>query len=59
MGRYSKAMEYEYGASLRRELIGEAAERFASDIERALAMLTSGAQKSPLLGRALDRAKES
>jgi hypothetical protein len=59
MGRYSKSLEYEYGANLRRELIAETAERFASDIERALAMLTSGAEKSPLLGRALARAKES
>jgi len=59
MGRYSKAPEYEYGANLRRELIAEAGERFASDIERALAMLTSGAEKSPLLGRALARVKEN
>lgn len=59
MGRYSKATEYEYGANLRRELIAEAGERFASDIERALAMLTSGAEKSPLLGRALARVKEN
>jgi len=59
IGRYSKAMEYEYGADLRRELIAEASERFASDIEGALAMLTSAAEKSPLLARALARAKES
>jgi hypothetical protein len=59
MGRYSKALEYEYGANLRRELIAETAERFASDIERALAMLTSAAEKSPLLDRALARAKEN
>jgi hypothetical protein len=58
MSRYSKALEYEYGANLRRELIAEAGERFAGDIERALAMLASGAEKSPLLGRALARAKE-
>ena len=59
MGRYSKALEYEYAPSVRRELIGEAAERFASDIERALAMLSSAAEKSPLLARALARAKEN
>ena len=59
IGRYSKALDYEYGPNLRRELIAEAAERFSSDIERALAMLKSGAEKSPLLARALDRAKES
>lgn len=59
MGRYSKALEYEYGANLRRQLIAEAGERFANDIERALAMLVSGAERSPLLARALARAKES
>ncbi len=59
MGRYSKALEYEYGANLRRELIAEAGERFTADIERALAMLSSGAEKSLLLGRALARAKET
>jgi len=58
MNRYSKALEYEYGANLRRELIAEAGERFASDIESALAMLNSGGEKSLLLGRALARAKE-
>lgn len=59
MGRYSKALEYEYGPNLRRELIAEAAERFSNEIEGALAMLSSGAEKSSLLGRALARAKES
>lgn len=59
IGRYSKALEYDYGPDLRRELISEAAERFGPDIEGALAMLTSAAEKSPLLARALARAKES
>ena len=58
MSRYSKAMEYEYSANLRRELIGEASERFASEIKDALAMLARGAEKSPLLARALARAGE-
>jgi hypothetical protein len=57
MGRYSKALEYEYSPTLRRELIGEASERFASDIDGALAMLRSAAEKSPLLARALARAE--
>jgi hypothetical protein len=57
MGRYSKALEYEYSADLRRELIGEASERFGADIDAALAMLRSAAEKSPLLGRALARAE--
>jgi len=59
MGRYSKALEYEYSANLRRELIGEAAERFAADIDVALAMLRSASEKSPLLARALRRCEEN
>jgi len=39
-------------------LIGEASERFAVDIKGALAMLESAAEKSPLLARALARARE-
>jgi hypothetical protein len=58
MSRYSKAAEYEYSPNLRRELIGEAAERFSSDIATALAMLRSAAEKSPLLARALRRSEE-
>jgi hypothetical protein len=56
MGRYSKAPEYDYSASLRRELIGEATERDRRDIDAALAMLSATAEKSPLLARALARA---
>jgi len=59
IGRYSKATEYEYGPSLRRELIEEAAAAHRADIESALAMLDHAAEKSPLLARALDRSKES
>lgn len=58
MTRYSKALEYDYSANLRRELIGEASERFSADIDGALAMLQSAAEKSPLLARALTRAQE-
>lgn len=58
MTRYSKAVEYEYSPNLRRELIGEAAERFAGDIIGALAMLRSAAEKSPLLAQALRRSEE-
>jgi hypothetical protein len=58
VSRYSKAMEHGYSASLRRELIGEAAEQFAPAIEEALAMLERAAEKSPLLARALARARE-
>ncbi|HEY7006619.1 MAG TPA: hypothetical protein VH392_09075, partial [Sphingomicrobium sp.] len=57
MSRYSKALEYEYSANLRRELIAEAAERYSSEIDSALAMLRSAADKSPLLARALQRSE--
>lgn len=56
--RYSKALEYEYSPSLRRDIIAEAAAINATDIDRALPMLQSAAENSPLLARALDRAKE-
>ena len=59
MARYSKALEYEYSPNLRRELIGEASERFGPDIDAALAMLRSAADKSRLLQRALARAEGS
>jgi hypothetical protein len=58
MSRYSKAPEHAYSASLRQELIAETSEQFAREIERALAMLRSAAEKSPLLARALARASE-
>lgn len=58
MRRYSKALEYDYSPSLRRDLIAEADMANREDIDRALAMLQSAAESSPLLARALDRAKE-
>jgi hypothetical protein len=57
MQRYSKALEYDYSASLRRELIAEAEHQHGPQIESALAMLRSAAEKSPLLARALSRAE--
>lgn len=59
LNRYSKALEYEYSPSLRRNLIGEAAEQHGRAIDGALAMLQTAAEKSPLLARALARARES
>lgn len=56
MKRYSKALEYDYSPALRRDLIAEASGQYAADIEDALAMLRAGAEKSPLLARALTRA---
>ena len=58
MQRYSKALEYDYSPSLRRDLIAETAAANRSDIDRAIAMLHSAAEASPLLARALDRAKD-
>ena len=56
MNRYSKALEYEYSAQLRRELIAEAAAQHRPEIDRAVAMLRSAAARSPLLASALARA---
>ena len=58
MQRYSKALEYEYSGELRRELIAEADAHFRRDIDDSLVMLSAGAEKSPLLARALARAQE-
>ena len=57
MSRYSKALEFEYSPSLRRDLITDATREHRRDIESALAMLHSAAEKSPLLARALARAE--
>jgi len=57
-GRYSKAVEYEYSAGLRRELIGRAIAAHGRAIDDALAMLARAAEKSPLLARALARSEE-
>lgn len=54
--RYSKALEYDYSASLRRDLIADATARNRVDIADALAMLHSASETSPLLARALARA---
>lgn len=57
MRRYSKALEHDYSAELRRELIAEAEGAHRADIDSALAMLQSAAEKAPLLERALRRAE--
>jgi len=59
MRRYSKALEYDYTPTLRRELIEEAQMLHRRNIDDALAMLRVAAEKSPLLRRALERAGES
>ena len=58
MSRYSKALEHDYSANLRRELIAEADRDHRPHIESALAMLDLAAEKSPLLARSLSRAHE-
>ncbi len=58
MTRYSKGLEYEYSADLRRELIAEAAAEHTAAIDDALAMLRSAAEKSPMLARSLARSEE-
>ncbi len=57
MARYSKGLEYEYSAGLRRELIGEATATNGAAIDGALAMLGRAAEKSPILARALARSQ--
>jgi hypothetical protein len=57
MSRYSKALEYNYSPSLRRELIEESERLHGREIESALAMLRSAAEKSPLLARAVARSE--
>ncbi|MFL6752022.1 MAG: hypothetical protein ACJ8FL_02180 [Sphingomicrobium sp.] len=57
MRRYSKALDYDYSPALRRELLDEARRLHGRDIAGAMAMLESAAGRSPLLERALERAK--
>lgn len=55
--RYSKDPRYEYGPELRQQLIQQELHLQGLDIDRALAMLASASEKSPLLARALRRAE--
>jgi len=59
LGRYSKALEYEYSPTLRRDVLAGALEQHGKAIDGALAMLKSAAEKSLLLARALARAEDS
>jgi len=59
MQRYSKALEYDYSPKLRRDLIAQEEGLHGRDIDDALAMLETAAEKSPLLVRALSRAREN
>jgi hypothetical protein len=57
MRRYSKALEYEYSPSLREELIADVNRRHGREIDLALVMLGSAAEKHELIARALNRAE--
>ena len=56
MTRYSKDPNYEYSPNLREQLIAQEIRLQGGDIDAALALLGSAAEKSPLLARALSRA---
>lgn len=56
MGRYSKALDYEYSPALRRDLLDEAGRDYRTQIDAAMAMLHKAAGTSPLLASALVRA---
>jgi len=56
MTRYSKDPNYEYSPTLREQLIAQEIRLRGDEIDAALAMLRSAAEKSPLLARAMDRA---
>jgi hypothetical protein len=58
MRKYSKALEYDYSPTLRRDLIVDAGRRHRREIDAALAMLNQAAEQSPLLARAVERAGE-
>jgi hypothetical protein len=55
LSRYSKAPEYEYSASLRRELIEQELHLQRAQIDAAVALLNRAAPENALLARALAR----
>lgn len=57
MTRYSKDPSYEYSPSLREQLIDQEMRLQGNEIDGALAMLRSAAEKSEILARALSRAE--
>jgi len=57
MRRYSKDPKHEYSSRLRAELIAQELRLQGRDIEAALAMLRTAAEKSELLSSALARAE--
>ncbi len=55
MGRYSKALEFDYSPSLRRDLLEQEFRLQGRDIDAAVATLEAAAKDSPLLASALAR----
>jgi hypothetical protein len=55
--RYSKAMEYDYGPSLRAQLLQQARDEHRQTLPGALAMLHEAAGDAPLLAAALGRTR--
>ena len=57
MTRYSKAPEYDYSASLREELLAEAAKIHADDIKQTLLWVDQLARRFPIVAAALSAAE--
>lgn len=57
MGRYSKALEYEYSPELRREILAEARWRHGAGLRDALAWLNGLAARYPAVAQAMGRAQ--
>ena len=55
MSRYSKALEYDYSPSLRRQLVEQEIGLQGAEINTALAELRAAAESSPLLAQAMAR----
>jgi hypothetical protein len=57
MGRYSKALDYEYSPALRREILADARRRHAGAISDALNWLGGVESRYPAVARAIRRAR--
>jgi len=57
MGRYSKALEYEYSPALRREILADARARHAAPIRDALNWLAALESRYPAAAQAIRRAR--
>jgi hypothetical protein len=57
--RYSKAMEYDYGPSLRAQLLEQARDEHRDTLPAAITMLDEAARDAPLLAAALNRVRRN